>query len=382
MVFMQYAFWLLLFILVYTYIGYPILIFLISKISAKEIEKDLYEPFVSILIAAYNEEEHIRNTIENKLVLNYPKGKIEIIVISDGSTDRTDEIVNRYCKNNVKLLRQDPRKGKTAALNMAVTKARGEILVFSDANSIFDEDALLHMMQNFVQPKVGYVTGKMVYTNPDGTMIGDGCSAYMKYENFLRENETKIGSVVGSNGGIDAVRKPLYDPMRDDQLPDFVLPLSVAEKGYRIIYEPHAILKEQALNSNVDEYRMRVRVSLRALWALYDMRHLLNPLRYRLFSWQIISHKLLRYMAFISLFCVFVINTFIISKGMVYLIAFLMQFTFYGLAYLGRIQSLKGAGFNLTRFPYYFTLLNFAAAQAFGKFIKGKKQVIWQPRAG
>lgn len=379
---MEYGFWALLFIIGYVYIGYPITVFLLSKVFTREVKKGAFEPNVTILIAAYNEEASIRKTLENKLELDYPKEKLEIIVISDGSTDRTDQIVMEFAGGPVRLIRQEPRNGKTSALNMAVKEATGEVLVFSDANSLYEKEALRHLMSNFNDPSVGYVTGKMIYANPDGTMIGDGCSAYMRYENFLRHHEAKIGSVVGVDGGVDAVRKSLYRPMRADQLPDFVLPLKVVEQGYRVIYESSAVLREHALKSSRDEYKMRVRVSLRALWAIRDMKKLLNPFRYGLFSLQFIFHKVLRYtlFGFISLFCLS--NLFLLTKGPVYQAIFLGQVFFYLTSYLGYQRDQRGKAHPLLNLPYYFFLINLAAGHAFVKFLKGTKQVIWNPRTG
>lgn len=379
---MKILFWGSLLMLAYVYIGYPILVFLLSLLRNKKVRKETFQPCVTILIAAYNEEESIAKTIENKLALNYPKDKMEIIVISDGSTDKTDEIVQQYSARNMRLLRQEPRNGKTSALNIAVLKARGEILVFSDANSIYDSDAVRHLVTPFGDSRIGYVTGKMIYTNPDGSAIGDGCSAYMKYENFLRKHETKLGSIVGVGGGIDAVRKSLYEPMRADQLPDFILPLKVIENGYRVVYEPDAILREQALGSTQDEYKMRVRVSLRSLWALHEMKHLFNLFKYGCFSWQMISHKALRYAAFMILICLYVSNGLMWSEGMIYRIFFILQNVFYGVAYVGLSMEPKGTWFKFTYLPYYFSLVNIAAGHAFVKFLKGEKQVIWKPRVG
>jgi cellulose synthase/poly-beta-1,6-N-acetylglucosamine synthase-like glycosyltransferase len=243
---MPFVFFVSLIGLVYIYIGYPFLIFILGKIFSKPVSKAEINIPVTILIAAYNEEGDIEATVRNKLEQEYPSDLLEIIIISDGSTDRTDEIVNSIQDPRVRLLRQEPRAGKTSALNMAVPHAKGEILVFSDANSISAPDALSKLIQNFSDPGVGYVTGKMVYTDPDGTIVGDGCTAYMKYENFLRRIESRLGSVVGVDGGIDAVRKKLYRPMNPDQLPDFVLPLKIVEQGYRVVYEPEAILQENA----------------------------------------------------------------------------------------------------------------------------------------
>src|SRR6266849_3389283 len=144
------------------------------------------------------------------------------------------------------------------------------------------------LVRSFADPSVGYVTGNMTYTNPTESAIGEGSGTYMSYENLLRALETKLGSIVGVDGGVDAIRRQLYVPMRPDQLPDFVLPLSVVEQGKRVVYEPDALLYESALSHAEDEFRMRIRVSLRALWVLYDKRNLLNPFRFPVYSWQLV----------------------------------------------------------------------------------------------
>ena len=348
----------------------------------KKVEKKDYEPNVTILIAAYNEADNIEATIKNKLALDYPKDKLEIIVISDGSTDGTDEIVKKYHLQGVKLLRQEPRAGKTSALNMAVPDAAGKILVFSDANSIYAPDSLKKLMQNFYDKEVGYVTGKMIYTNPEGSTTGDGCTAYMKYENFLRRVETKAGSIVGVDGGIDAVRKELYKPMNPDQLPDFVLPLKVIDQGYRVVYEPEALLEEPSLKAPKDEYKMRVRVSLRALWALWDMRHLLTFAPSILYSWQLWSHKVLRYLCFIFLICAYFTNLALWQESSFYEFFFIIQNIAYLCAIVFPVLNSKGYLSRLLYLFNYFFLLNLASAHAFIKFLLRRKQVMWTPRKG
>lgn len=368
--------------LFYIYAGYPVLVSVLGIIRDKRVAKSAIEPAVSILIAAYNEENIIGSTLKNKLELDYPKDKLEIIVISDGSTDGTDEIASGFAASGVRLIRQEPRAGKTAGLNKAVGAARGEILVFSDANSIFEADALGKLVANFKDPTVGYVTGKMVYSSPGAGEGGDGCSAYMRYENFLRVHETKAGSVVGVNGGIDAVRKNLYDPMEADQLPDFVLPLKIVEKGFRVVFEPSALLKEESLKSSSDEYRMRVRVSLRALWALYDMKQLLGLGKDTIYAWQLWSHKVLRYGAFVFLIGLYMTNLALWSAGSLYKVFFVMQ----NAMVAGAIASAFLAKIDIDQkylylFKYFF-LLNLASTHAFLKFLLGQKQVIWTPRKG
>jgi glycosyltransferase involved in cell wall biosynthesis len=366
----------------YVYAGYPLAVALLGRIVSRPVRKGMREPMVTVIIAAYNEEESIGATIENKLALDYPREKLEVLIISDGSTDQTDTIVDRFAARNVRLFRQEPRAGKTCAINLAIPKARGEIIVFSDANSIYAPDALRKLISNFSDPEVGYVTGKMIYANPDGTSIGEGCSAYMRYENWLREIETLIGSVVGVDGGIDAMRKEIYRPMNSDQLPDFVQPLKVIEQGYRVVYEPDALLWETTLKGAGDEYRMRVRVSLRAFWALFDMRKLLEPWSTPLFAWQLWSHKALRYLCFVFLIAAYASNALLLADGSLYRLLFALQNGGFVVAFAAPLLERNGMKSRVFTFARYFLLLNLAAAHAFGKFILGKKQVIWTPRKG
>lgn len=379
---LQFIFWFSLAIIFYVYLGYPLLAYLLGKITPVLVNKQPQEPYVSILIAAYNESDVIQATVQNKLQLDYPADKYEIIVISDQSEDGTDDIVTEFSSPNLRLLRQEPRAGKTSALNMAIPEAKGEIIVFSDANSLYEPDALRKLVANFADPQVGYVTGKMIYVAADGSMVGDGCSSYMRYEIFLRAAETRLGSVVGVDGGVDAVRKELYRPMRADQLPDFVLPLSVVEQGFRVVYEPEALLRETTLKDSADEYRMRVRVSLRALWALWDMRTLLGTKLNPRFAWQLWSHKVLRYLCFVFLLSTFFSNLLLLEIGGLYHLFFLLQVLCYAGALLMPWLESKNYRHSLLNFSRYFLLLNTASAHAFIKFICGKKQVLWTPRKG
>src|SRR5690606_35943962 len=291
-------------------------------------------PKVTVIIPAYNEAAVIQKTITNKLQQDYPAEKLEVLVVSDESEDDTDALVQQIATQDprVHLIRQVPRQGKTSGLNLAIPQATGEIIIFSDANSHYQPDAISKLVECFTDPEVGYVTGKMVYVNEEGNVIGDGCSAYMKYENHLRSLESQVSSVVGVDGGIDAIRKELYQPMNANQLPDFVLPLKVVTQGKRVVYCEKALLNEEALNTSQSEFKMRVRVSLRAYWAMKDMKHLLNPSRYGVFAVQLISHKLLRYLAFIPLILAFVSNGTITGYSSFYTLTFLLQIVFYGAA--------------------------------------------------
>ncbi len=377
---MTILFWFSVLLILYIYIGYPILLRYLPK-KALHISELSPAPKISILIPAFNEAKVIEGTIRNKLEQNYPSDLIEIIVISDESEDGTDDIVIRISTTEarVRLIRQTPRQGKTAGLNLAMQQAQGDIIIFSDANSHYEKNAIAHLVNCFSDPQVGYVTGKMVYVNSDGSLVGDGCSAYMKYENHMRALETQVDSVVGVDGGIDAIRKELYQPMNADQLPDFVLPLKVVTQGKRVIYCEAALLNEESLSSSQSEFRMRVRVSLRAYWAMKDMKHLFNPSTYGLFALQITSHKLLRYIAFIPLLLAFVSNGFITHNAF-YALTFLIQILFYGSAAFVSLND--GTNNRWLGLANYFCLINIASAMAFVKFLKGEKIVLWKPRVG
>jgi cellulose synthase/poly-beta-1,6-N-acetylglucosamine synthase-like glycosyltransferase len=275
--------------------------------------------------------------------------------------------------------RQEPRRGKTAALNSLVERARGEIIVFADANSMYRPDTVRQLIANFADPTVGYVSGKMIYVNPNGSIAGDGCSAYMRYENWLRVRETSIGSVVGVDGGVDAVRRSLYRPMQADQLPDFVLPLEVVDQNQRVVFEPEAQLCEDTLTESSAEFRMRVRVSLRALWALRSKAGLLNPLRKPVFAWQLWSHKVLRYMSFLPLGVACLVNVVLATQQQPLYVALLVA---QGVFWLAVWAGARGAQSAVARLAYYFALLNAASAVAFVRFVRGQKQVLWQPRTG
>lgn len=369
-------------LLAYVYVGYPLVCALLAAVMRRGVAAAGLTPPVSILIAARNEARDLPATLRNKLELDYPADLVEIIVVSDASEDGTDRIVREMAAEHpgrVKLLRQDERGGKTLALNRAAAAASGEILVFSDANSLYHRSALRALAAAMADPEVGYVTGSMAYRAPDGSLSGRGCSAYMRYENMLRGLETRIGSVVGVDGGIDAVRAELYRPMRADQLPDFVLPLTVVAAGRRVVYTPEAVLYEDALAEAGDEFRMRVRVALRALHALRDMSGLLDPLRHGLFSWQLFSHKLLRYLAPVFMAGALASNAVLASAGGAWAGLLAAQVVFYASAAAG--HALRSGGLPVwLGLPYYFCLVNSAAGVALLRFLRGDRMAVWTPR--
>ncbi|MCB1183122.1 glycosyltransferase family 2 protein [bacterium] len=371
-------------LLAYVYAGYPVLARLLGAAAGRTVRHDdAHEPTVTVVIAAYNEAAHIAATVRNKLEQDYPADKLDVIVVSDESEDGTDELVTGLGSDRVRLIRQVPRQGKTSGLNLALPEATGEIIVFSDANSLYAPDTIRLLVSNFADPAVGYVTGRMVYKAPDGSLTGEGCSAYMQYENKLREWETQLGSVVGVDGGVDAMRREIYTPMNADQLPDFVQPLTVREQGHRVVYEPRALLYEDALADSGDEYRMRVRVGLRAFHALKDKAALLDPVRFGVFAWQLWSHKALRYMAFLFQAAAFTTNWALASRTnqAVWVFLFLAQIVVYAMALYGHTMTRQGQKPpRLVSLVYFLCVVNLASAQAFWRFLRGQKQVTWNPR--
>src|ERR1700674_5392478 len=375
------VFWVCLAIGLYPYAGYPLCVALLRAIRPRPVRAAPIAPRVTVVISAYNEASHIEATVRNKLDQDYPRGLLDVMVVSDGSTDGTDQALTRLAPPGPRIgfFRQEPRAGKTAALNCMLERAQGEIIVFADANSMSRPDTVRRLVAPFADPDVGYTSGRMLYVDPEGSLVGDGCTAYMRYENALRALESAVGSVAGVDGGVDAVRRPLYRPMRPDQLPDFVLPLAVVEQGYRVVYVPDAILEEETLTSESAEYRMRVRVALRAFWALWDKRTLFNPLRFPLFSWQLMSHKLLRYLSFLPLTVALVLNWSLLQRGWVYVGGAAAQGVFTALVVMALLGPRKLAQSALSRYGFYFALLNVASAVAFVRFLRGQRQVLWQP---
>ena len=375
------CFWLSIFFIVYPNIIYPSFVYLIGLIRPRPVKRRSWLPSVTVLIPAYNEAQHIAATIQNKLEQDYPSEWLEIIVISDGSTDGTDDIVREFSSQNVRLIRREQREGKAAALNEAARYASGEILVFSDANSLFAPDAIRRMTENFADPEVGYVTGNLTYKIRSDGIAGNGCSAYMKYENALRRLETRAGSIIGVNGGVDAIRRELYRDVPRQLITDFVLPLHVISTKHRVVYDERVHSSEVANSELGSEFRMRTRVSLRALRGIAYMHRLCNPVNYPWIAFSLISHKVMRYFGFLFLPIVFLTNLMLVSTS-VYAALFIAQVIVYLLAIVGWRKDLSEPFRKLTLIPAYFLISNAAFTVAAIKFLQGETMATWQPRAG
>jgi len=365
----------------YPIVGYPLVLSAIALLRPRPVRRGEWTPSVTILVPAYNEVACIAGTIENKLALDYPAERLEITVVSDASEDGTDDIVRRYADRGVKLLRTAARQGKAAALNEAIRHANGEIVVFSDANSTFAVDAVRRMVENFTDPRVGYVTGNLQYLHGEEAS-GRGSGAYMRYENWLRRIETRVDSVIGVNGGVDAMRRRLYAAVPADQITDFVLPLRVIAAGFRVVFDERVHSSERANQELGSEFRMRVRVALRALRGLVYMRQALNVVRVPLPAFCIFSHKILRYLSFLFLAGALIINAILAARNPSYIPLLLLQVAFYALALLGLTRNLPGALRRLTALPTYFLVSNVAFGIAALRFARGDVVATWRPRAG
>ncbi|MCS6874697.1 MAG: glycosyltransferase family 2 protein [Pyrinomonadaceae bacterium] len=371
-------FFLSLLLLFYTYIGYPLLIFSIGRLFPKEVKKSKIEPKVTILMTAYNEEKNIRQKIQNTLQIDYPRQKLEIIVASDGSTDRTDDIVKEFSDQGVKLFRQEGRKGKTYTQNKAIEQASGEIILFSDATTLYPKNILRKLLPNFADESVGCVTGRLIYVSDPNSTIGDGTKSYWEYENFIKEAESRACSLVGASGCMYAVRRSAYEPMYPEACSDFLIASILYRRGLRSIIEPEAICFEKTNENFEDELNMRVRVVTQTLTDLWINRDMLNPFKTGLYAIELISHKVLRYMVPFFLISLFVSNALLITESLFFVFTFFLQLLFYLLALIARFLEKRKVKF--LKQPLYFLLANLASLIGFYKFLKGDRIPNWETK--
>jgi cellulose synthase/poly-beta-1,6-N-acetylglucosamine synthase-like glycosyltransferase len=379
---MEVIFWLLAAVVVYVYAGYPLLLVVLSGLGARRpVRKGEIEPGVTLIVSAFNEAAVIAEKIRNSLALDYPREKIEIVVISDASDDGTDEIVGQFAAQGVRLLRMSDRGGKTLGLNAGVRAAKGEIVVFSDANAMYLPDAIRKMARNFADPAVGAVVGESTYADAEGG-AQQSESLYWKYETGIKRLETQIGSTVGGDGAIYAIRRSLYRDMRADALSDFVNPMQIVQAGYRCIYEPEAQSIEEAAEGFEKEFRRKVRIVNRAWRATWTLPALLNPLRFGWFSLELISHKLLRWLMPLFLVAVLLLNVLLVERAPLYSWLLVLQLVFYALALAGYLTRGRPTQPRLIYVPYYFCLVNIASARGIIEAYRGRTYTTWAtPRA-
>lgn len=371
------TFWIIIFLIFYTYAGYSLVVMLLSRFFSNKVQKGEIEPRVTFLITAYNEEKNIAQKLENTLSLNYPKDKLEILVASDGSTDMTDEIVRSFADRRVKLLRVEGRVGKTETQNQAVKSATGDIIIFSDATTRYEKNNIRNIVRNYADSTVGAVSGRYEYYNPTGAAIGVGNILFWKYENFIKSSQTRIKTITGCCGCIYSVRRELYEPLPPDIISDLVEPLKILEKGYRIAFEPDAIAYEETTEKASEEFYMRIRVISRGMRGLLYMRKLFNPFRYGFVSFQLFSHKLLRWLMPVFMIVILISNLFMIGNSF-YNIILAFQLIFYSMAFIAWIGERANIKFRLFSIPLYFFTVNIASLISLYKTLKGYKAVTWE----
>lgn len=363
--------------LFYVYLGYPLFLVLIGLFAKRPRATLDYFPKISVLIAAYNEEAGIRKKIEDTLALDYPADKIEILVLSDCSSDRTDQIVKGFDDPRVRLLRAPSRKGKTNVQNLGADVAQGDVLIFSDATTIYHRLALQYLACNYADPKVGAVSGRYQYFDPEGkSPTGPGMIAFWNYENLIKMMQSRIRTISGCCGCIYSVRRAAYTPLHPDVISDLVQPLWAIQKGYRVVFEDRALAYEETTKSSREEFSMRVRVVTRGVRGILSVPDLLNPLKYGWVSFQLISHKVLRWLVPFFLLLLFAGNA-VVWNHRWYGVLFTLQIAFYGFALLTLLIPLHRMWKPLG-IPLYFCTLNAAALRSILEVMRGRKYVVWE----
>lgn len=379
---MKTLFWISLFVVFYTYVGYGILLCMLVKIKEFFSKPAIHQispadfPYVSLLIAAYNEEKIVDEKMSNCFELGYPKDKLKIVWITDGSTDSTNEKLSRY--SNAEVLFEPKRGGKTAALNRAMNFINTDIVIFTDANTILNKDSITEIVNAFSDPKVGCVAGeKRIALTSDTNTSSLGEGAYWKYESVLKEMDSRLNTTAGAAGELFAVRKDLYEYVEEDTLlDDFIISMRIAKKGYKIRYCKNAYAVEGGSLNMREEKKRKVRIAAGGIQSVIRLSSLLNVFKYPLLSFQYISHRVLRWtitpVLLISLFpfnIILVLN----EEQIIYKILLSLQILFYLAAYTGKIFERRNIKLSVFLIPYYFMFMNFNVFSGLSYLLKKKR---------
>lgn len=341
------------------------------------INKDLnhYSPSVSIVVAAYNEEKVIEEKLKNILSMDYPRDKMSAIIASDGSNDSTNEIVKRYESKNIKL-KAFLRMGKVNVLNKTVTMAAGDIIIFSDANTMFNSNAVKKLVKHFVNPEVGCVCGRLKLINPKNVQSGDGEGFYWSYETWIKEKESRIGCVVGANGAIYAIRKALFEKMPSNVInDDFHISMKIMERGYKVIFERDAVGIEEVAPDFKSEFLRHVRDGAGHYRGIVHLVGLLNPMKgIRFFVY--VSHRFIRWMVPFFLPLIFFLNIPLIIDPF-YKTLFFLQLFIYSCAVLSFFLQKNDVELKIFNILYYFLSINLALIIGFWRNLVGTQGVTW-----
>ncbi len=365
-------FWIAFMMPAYTYLIFPMILYVISRLHTRDFSSaKVSPPTVTLLISAYNEADVIRDKLINTLALNYPSDKLQIIVVNDGSTDQTDKIVAEFESSRLIQHRVEGRGGKNIALNKTRSMITGDIVVFSDANCLYDTDAILRLVEPFSDNRVGCVCGELRYINAStGTAVGE--SLYWRYEQCLKRWQSKMGEVLVLNGSIFAIRHEQFHELHAKIANDFQIPVDVSTDGFSIIYEPRAIAREKVAADAADELQRKARIIARGFEGFFSYFRHFHGIR----LFQFVSQKFLRWNVWMALIAMLALNSMLVHLPF-FKTLFVLQLLFYSMAAMGPlINRLKIPGLGI---PYYFCLINFGAFLGFYRFISRKQTGHWEP---
>ncbi|WP_295797350.1 glycosyltransferase family 2 protein [Mucilaginibacter sp.] len=378
-------FWLSFFIVFYTFAGYGIFLYFLIKIKRAVKGRPLIPvtdnatlPDCTLVVAAYNEESYMEDKIANCLKLNYPEGKLKLLFVTDGSSDKTPEIISTYPQ--VQLLHQPRRAGKIAAVHRAMEYVTTKIAVFTDANTFLNADAIINICRHYADKTVGCVAGEkrvQMDENADASAAGEGF--YWKYESALKKWDSELYSVVGAAGELFSVRKSLYqDVPADTVLDDFMISMLIAAKGYRIVYEPEAYAIENASENVSEELKRKIRIAAGGIQSILRLPQLFNPFKFPVLSFQYVSHRVLRWTVTpFLLILIFVLNAFL-PRTFLYNSIFVAQILFYFLAFLGFIMEKRQIRIKALFVPYYFCVMNYAVLMGIIRYFTTKQSAVWE----
>lgn len=378
-IFLQIIFFVMSFIIIWANIGYPVFILILGKLFKRKNKKiKNYEPSVTVMIVAHNEEKVIEEKLKNVLKLDYPKDKIEILVSSDNSSDRTNEIVEKFIKehkkNNIRLFKVNERKGKTNAQNEAAKTVKSEILVMTDANAMLDSKSIKELVSSF-DKNVAYVTGKLVYINSNDNLTSNTENTYWDLDTKVREIESSIQTITAGNGAIYACKTKEYYEFNPIQCHDSAMPLYYSLQGKRAIANHKAIAYEKAGENDGDEFKRKVRMARIVLGAILPSLKILNIFKYKWFTVFYLGHRTCRYLLWFSHIWLLIINIFLLNTSYLYVFTFIIQLIIYLFAIFKKVFKLNNKLFNFCAY-YCMTIL----AQIIGvyKTITGQNKPFWE----
>lgn len=364
-------------LILYAYVGYPVLLLLLGALRPADRDRARpHTPRVSLIISAYNEEDVIREKIVNSLALDYPRELLEIVVTSDGSNDRTTTIAAEYASRGMRVYDFRTRRGKNAALNDVVPQASGEIVVFTDANGKFQDDALRKLVRHFADPRVGCVCGELIFMSADDNLVAQGYNVYWRYDQKLKRLESRFGCLLGANGSIFAIRRHLYRPLPGDVSNDMVLPIQIAAQGYEVLYEPEAISREAGPQDAPEELGRRSRIVGRGILGIWSVLPEILVRGRVLLLWELLSKKFLRYCTPFFFIVLAGSNSFLWTG--IYGWTLAAQGVFYLLALLSLSLRRVGVNLRILSVPHYVVLTSVATALGWGKVLAGRELAKWE----